>query len=322
MATKLRHDAFPAARRRIEICFLLGVLLLVAVSAGSQERKLKVYISADMEGIGGVSTWQVQAAPGAPEYEKSRRLMTLEVNSAVSGAFDAGATDVLVSDSHWSAQNIDIEALDPRARLVRAFPRPLEMMQGIDNTFDAVVFIGYHASEGTPSAILSHTISSARILELKLNDTAVPEAGLNAAIAGEVGVPVVFLSGDQATGRQARELLGPIGTVAVKQATGFYSATMLNPGECQRLIHEGVKRAVVGRKEMKPYRLTHPVKLELTFKNIVDAELVSCLPGIERPRGSTIVFKARDMIEASKFLAAILGMNTFPRNAPDSEPKR
>ncbi len=301
--------------------FFLSILLLAA-AAHPQQNKLKVYISADMEGIGGVSTWQVQAAPGAPEYEKFRRLMTLEVNSAVSGAFDAGATEVMVSDSHWNAQNIDIEILDHRARLVRAFPRPLGMMQGIDATFDAVVFIGYHASEGTPSAILAHTMSSARILEIKLNDTPVPEAGLNAAVAGEFGVPVVFVSGDQVIGEQTRGLLGPIETVAVKQSTGFYSAIMTTPAECQRLIHEGVKRAVEGRKGMKPYRLAHPVRLEVTFKNIVDSELISYLPGVERPRGSTIVFKARDMIEASKFLEGVLGMNTFPRNAPDSEPKR
>jgi D-amino peptidase len=311
----------PGGTIRIGICSLLTVALF-GVAAQPQEKKLKVYISADMEGVGGVSTWQVQAAPGAPEYEKFRRLMTQEVNSAISGAFDAGATEILVSDSHWNAQNLDIEALDHRARLVRAFPRPLGMMQGIDGTFDAVVFVGYHASEGTPSAILSHTMSSARILEIRLNDTAVPEAGLNAAIVGEFGVPVVFVSGDQTIGQQARDLLGPIGTVAVKQATGFYSATMMNPAECQRLIHEGVKRAVEGRKELKPYRLANPVKLEVTFKNIVDAELVSYLPGVERPRGSTVAFKARDMIEASKFLEAVLGMNTFPRNAPDSEPKR
>ncbi len=301
--------------------FFLSILLLVA-AAYPQENKLKIYISADMEGIGGVSTWQVQAAPGAPEYEKFRRLMTLEVNSAVSGAFDAGATEVLVSDSHWNAQNIDIEILDHRARLVRAFPRTMGMMQGIDATFDAVVFIGYHASEGTPSAILSHTMSSARIFELKLNNVTVPESGLNAAIAGEFGVPAVFVSGDQAVGKQTRELLGPIEAVAVKQATGFYSATMTTPTECQRLIREGVKRAVERRKEMKPYRLTHPVSIEITFKNIIDAELISYLPGVERPRGNAIVFKARDVIEASKFLEGVLGMNTFPRNAPDSEPKR
>ena len=126
-------------RKGIRAC--LSILLLAA-TVQAQEKKLKVYISADMEGVGGVSTWQVQAAPGAPEYEKFRRLMTLEVNSAISGAFEAGATEVLVSDSHWNAQNIDIDVLDHRARLVRAFPRPLAMMQGIDETFAAVVILG------------------------------------------------------------------------------------------------------------------------------------------------------------------------------------
>jgi D-amino peptidase len=287
------------------LAFLL--ILAFAATGESQEKKLKVYISADMEGIGGVSTRQMEMAPGAPAYEKFRRLMTPEVNSAVSGAFDAGATEVLVSDSHWNAQNIDVEMLDPRALLVRALPRPLGMMQGIDTTFDAVVFVGYHAGEGTSSAVLSHTMSSARILEIKLNDMRVPKAGFNAAVAGEFGATVVFVSGDQTIGEQARKLLGPIETITVKRATGFYSATMISPAECRRLIQEGVKRALERRKEMKPYRLSYPVRLEVTFKNIVDAELISYLPGVERPRGSMIVFRARDMIEASKFLEAVLG---------------
>jgi D-amino peptidase len=247
--------------------------------------------------------------------------MTEEVNAAVAGAFDAGATEVVVSDSHWNAQNLDVELLDPRALLVRGFPRPLEMMQGIDDSFDAAVFVGYHAGEGTPSAILSHTMSSARIFEIKLNGTPAPEAGFNAAIAGEFGVPVVFLSGDQAIGEQARALLGPIETVVTKHATGSYSATMISPKECQRLIRTGVKRAVERRKEMKLYRLSHPVTLQVTFKSIVDAELVSYLPAVQRPSGSTIVVKLDNMIEASKFVEAVLGMNTFPRNAQDSEPK-
>ncbi len=299
--------------RRALTVFAMVLLMagLVATSAAAQLRKLKVYISADMEGIGGVSTWQVQAAMQGREYEKFRKLMTQEVNAAIAGAFDAGATEVLVSDSHADGQNIDVELLDKRARLIRAWPRPLVMMQGIDNSFDAAVFIGYHASEGQPAAILAHTMSSRRIFEIKLNGTAVPEAGFNAAIAGEFSVPVVFLAGDQTIGEEARRLLGPMETVAVKQATGFFSATMMHPSEAQRLIREGVKRAVERRGELKPYKLAHPVKLEITFKDTVNAEMVSYLPGVERPRGNAIVFTARDMIEASKFLEAIMDLNTF-----------
>lgn len=280
-----------------------------APGAPSDQKKLKVYISADMEGIGGVSTWQVQADSKGREYEKFRRLMTMEVNAAIVGAFDAGATEVLVSDSHGDGQNIDVELLDRRARLIRAWPRPLGMVQGVDDSFDAVVFIGYHASEGQPAAILAHTMTGR--MEIKLNGVTVPEAGFNAAVAGEFGVPVVFLSGDQTIGEEAKRLLGPIETVAVKQATGFYSATMMHPEEAQRVIHEGAKRGVERRAEIRPYKVAHPVKLEMIFKDVIDAELLSYLPGVERPRGNVAVFTARDMVEAAKFLEAILDLNTF-----------
>jgi len=290
---------------------MCATILLATSGVAAQPKKLKVYISADMEGIGGVSTWQIQAGSQGREYEKFRKLMTQEVNAAIAGAYDAGATEVLVSDSHADGQNIDVELLDPRAKLIRAWPRPLVMMQGVDSACDAVVFIGYHASEGQPAAILAHTMSSRRIFEIKLNGTGVPEAAFNAAIAGEFGVPVVLLSGDQTIGEEARRLLGPIETVAVKQATGFYSATMMHPEEAQRLIRAGVKRGIERRAELRPYKLAHPVKLEITFKDTVNAELVSYLPGVERPRGNAVVFTARDMLEAARFLEAVTGLNTY-----------
>ncbi len=289
----------------------VAVTLLAGAAQAQPAKKLKIYISADMEGVGGVSTWAVQADPKGREYEQFRRLMTEEVNAAIAGAYDAGATQVLVSDSHGDAQNIDVELLDRRARLVRAWPRPLGMMQGIDATFDAAVFVGYHAGEGQPAAILAHTMSDSDIVDIKLDGTSVPEAGYNAAVAGEFGVPVVFLSGDQTIGEEARRLLGPIETVAVKEATGFHSATMMHPQEAQRLIRDGVKRAVERRGGLRPYRLARPVKMEITYKKTVTAEIVSYLPGVERPQGSTIVFTARDMIEAAKFFEAISDLNTF-----------
>ena len=275
------------------------------IASGQSVAPLKVYISADMEGIGGVSTWDKQSSPKGADYEKFRKLMTLEVNAAIAGAYDAGASDVLVSDSHWDGQNIDPELLDRRARMVRAWPRPLGMMQGIDDSFAAAVFVGYHASEGQANAILAHTDSSTRFFEVKLNGVTVPEAGINAAIAGEFGVPVVFLSGDQTIGQEATRLLGAIETAAVKIAGGFYSATMLHPEECQRLIREGVKRGVEKRRQLKPYKLARPVKLEVTFKRTVDAEVVSYFQGVERPRGNVIVYTANDMLEASRFFNAI-----------------
>jgi D-amino peptidase len=275
----------------------LAILILVA-AAPAQQNKLKVYISTDMEGIGGVDTL-VQTQPQGRDYEKFRRLMTLEVNAAITGAYDAGATEVLVSDSHGDAQNIDIELLDKRARIVRAWPRPLMMMQGIDSSFDAVVFIGYHASEGTAGAILSHTFSGSEAVSL--NGRPVPEAGFNAAIAGDFGVPVVFLSGDQTIADEARRLLGPIETAVVKQAIGYTSAITIHPELSQQLIREGVKRGIERRKEIPPFKLPHPVRLEVTYKTTLIAEVASYLRGVERISGNTIAFNAQDMIEASKY---------------------
>jgi D-amino peptidase len=284
-----------------------GVLfLLTAGSVHAQQKKLKVLISADMEGVGGVSTWDVQAGSKGREYEKFRRLMTQEVNAAIAGAADAGATEFLVADSHGDGQNIDVELLDKRARLIRAWPRPLGMMQGIDSTFAAAVFVGYHAREGAADAVLAHTFSGSMVV--KLNGVEVPEAGFNAAIAGDFGVPVVFLSGDQTIAQEARELLGATETAEVKHAIGFHSAEMLPPEESQRLIREGVRRGVERRAKIKPYKISHPVRLEIRFNAVGTAELASYLPGVERMSGNTIVFTGRDMTEASKFIAVVTSL--------------
>src|ERR1700739_3294854 len=222
---------------------LVGLLLMTGL-VHAQQKKLKVLISADMEGIGGVNSWDVQTDPKGHDYDKFRRLMTEEVNAAIAGGVAAGATDLLVVDSH-NGQDIDNELLDKRARLVRGWPRPLSMVQGIDSTFDAAVFVGYHAREGAQEAVLAHT-DNGRVV-VKLNGVEVPEAGFEAAIAGDFGVPVVFLSGDQTACQEAKELLGQIETAPVKHAIGFYSAEMLPPEESQRLIRDGVKRAVERR---------------------------------------------------------------------------
>jgi D-amino peptidase len=282
-----------------------------AAAAGAADRPLKVFISADMEGIGGVVTWSVQAAADGREYEKFRRLMTLEVNAAVEGAFDAGATEVLVADAHGDAQNLDVELLDRRARLVRGFPRPLGMMQGIDGSFAAAVFVGYHGAEGDAAAILSHTNTSGEVFQVRLNGTPVPEAGFNAAIAAEFGVPVVFLSGDQTIASEAKRLIGPIETAVVKEATGFHSATMLHPEESRRLIREGVRRGIDRRGAIPLRKPDRPIQIEITWKRAINAELVSYLPGVERPAGNVVAFRARDMVEATKFFYAVRMLNKY-----------
>jgi D-amino peptidase len=147
--------------------------------------------------------------------------------------------------------------------------------------------------------------------KVKLNGTEVPEAGLGAAIAGDFGVPVVFLSGDQTIGEKAQRLLGPIETVAVKEALGFHAATMLHPEESRRLIREGVKRGIERRASLRPYEVAHPVELEITFTTTVNAELAAYLPGVERLGGDRVRFTAENMTEASRFLEAVTGLNTY-----------
>jgi D-amino peptidase len=312
MVLAMPSIAAVRCRRRLggRILWVLSLVLLVVGGGAHAQRKLKVYISADLEGVGGVATGADASTEGKnASYGQSQKWMTQEVNAAVAGAFDAGATEVVVGDSHWEGRNLDLELLDKRAHLVRGLVRPLSMMQGIDGSFDAVVFIGYHASEGQPAAVMSHTMSGGLIFDLKINGTSVPEAGFNAAIAGEFGVPVVFLSGDQTIGEEARRLLGAIETVAVKQAVGFYSATMMHPSEAQRLIRAGVKRAVEQRGQFKPYRLTHPIKMEVTFKRPLTAEVASYIPGAERPRGNVVVFTVKDMLEAARLLVVVSNLN-------------
>lgn len=287
---------------------LLCALALLAAEGGPPDGKLKIYISADMEGIGGVVT-SLQLAPGQPEYERFREFMTGEVNAAIEAALEAGATEIVVSDSHGNAQNLLIEKLNPAARLVRSWPRPLVMMQGIDETFDAAMFIGYHAGEGIPESVLAHTMSGRRILWVKLNDVTVPEAGFNAAIAGHFGVPVVLIAGDQGIIAQTRALLGDIEAAEVKRAYGVTSAMTMHPTAAQKLIRERTRAALARLKDFKPYRLSVPITLEIAFKSIVDAEILAMLPGVERPAGNVVRFRARDMVEASKFLTVAMFFN-------------
>jgi D-amino peptidase len=216
------------------------------------------------------SPWTWKASPAwctgtrraspVPDYGYYRRLMSLEANAAVLGAFDAGATEVVVRDSHGSARNILPDLLDPRARLIRDWSGgPKVMMEGIDETFHAVVFIGYHGRAGTPDAILDHT-STGNVVDFAINGQSLPEAGYNALIAGKYGVPVVFVAGDEAIGHQVRDLFGDIPTVATKRGIGEASDG-LHPETATNLIRAGVADALRQRDRMRPFTMTpalHP----------------------------------------------------------------
>lgn len=286
---------------RSNCCFL--VTLCMGSAAFGQEG-LKIYISADMEGVVGAVTGD-QLGPSGFEYETFRELMTAEVNAAIDAARQAGATEILVSDSHGNGQNLLLDKLPQDIQLVRSWPRPLMMMEGIDETFDGAIFIGYHTSTTNTEGVRAHTLSSANLTAVRLNGVPMPEAGLNAAIAGHFGVPVVMISGDDAIVAEARGLLGDIEGAAVKKAISFHSATTLMPAAALQLIGEKVTASMGRLDDFQPYKLAGPIELEVSFKNYRPPQLLSYLPTVEQVDSHTIRYVGEDMVAISKFLEVI-----------------
>lgn len=304
----------PVARAQVRNQTMLALtLMLLASSNAFAQEPLKVFISADMEGVAGAVSAE-QLGPTGFEYQRTREWMTGEVLAAIEGARAAGATEIVVADAHGNGQNLLIERLPDDVRIIRSWPRPLMMMQGIDSTFDAAIFLGYHSSTTNPNGVRAHTISSARLAGVYLNGTAMPEAGINAAIAGHFGVPVVMISGDDAAVREAQALIGPMEGAEVKQAISFHSASTMTPSAAQALIREKVQTGVQRRNELRPYVMRAPISLDVTFKNYRPAEMLAYLPIVERRDAHTIRFTANDMITISKFIEFIV---TY---CPDIEP--
>lgn len=288
----------------------LFVVLLVLVAADyslaqDQHETLKIYISADMEGLAGVVT-DAQLGPGGFEYERFREFMTAEVNAAIDAARAAGATEILVSDSHGNGQNLLIDRLPNDVMIVRSWPRELSMMDGIDESFDGVIFIGYHASTANTRGVRAHTMSSANVTDLRLNGKSMSEGSLNAAIAGQFGVPVIMISGDDVAVAETQVIVGDMEGAVVKWARGFHSAKTLTPEAAQEVIRTRTASAVSRIDEFEPYVLETPIEVELSLKHYQPVELLGYLPNVERINSHTIRFNAEDMREAIRFLTFVL----------------
>lgn len=288
------------------LCLALS-LLACSVAVNAQERNLKIYISADMEGVVGVVTGE-QLGPQGFEYARFREFMTQEVNAAIEGAFAAGATGIVIGDSHGNGQNLLIEKLPANVLVVRSWPRPLGMMQGIDETFAGAIFLGYHTATTNLEGVRAHTLSSARLADVKLKGVSVSEAGINAAIAGHFNVPIIMVSGDDAVVKETTALLGNIEGAVVKWSSGFHSAKTMTPAASYVLIREKAQKAVSRIREFKPYKLNGPIELDVRFKNYRPSEVLSYLSIVQRPDAHSIRFVGKDIIEISKFLTFI---NTY-----------
>lgn len=300
-------------RRR---CLFLCLLVIGTISvprARSQappqvSQKLKIYISADMEGVAGVVTAD-QLGPAGFEYERFRHFMTNETLAAVRAAKESGATEIVVSDSHGNGENLLIEEFPKDVRIVRSWPRHGSMMAGVDASFNAALFIGYHASTTNVRGVRAHTFSSAHLTRVALNGSAVTEGEFNAAYAGALGVPVIFASGDDAAVEELKSRLGNIETAETKMSLSFHSAETLTPeASCER-IAAGVKAALGRLHEFKPYTVKTPVTLEISFKNYTPAQMLSYLRSVQRIDSHTIRFVGKDMAEVSDFVDVVDGYN-------------
>ncbi len=243
---------------------------------------MKVYISADMEGTSGV-VHSDQTDSAHPEYQHFRKTMLAEVNAAVEGALKGGAKQVLVNDSHGGMRNLMIEDLHPEAVLLSGSPKPYSMMAGIDSSFDGVFFTGYHARAGSSFANLDHTYYGPNMVQgVWLNGVEVGETGLNAALAGYFGVPVVLLTGDQTACAQAKELLGDdLETVAAKEAVGRVAAKNLHPTKVHAMIRAAAERAVTSRKKRAPFTFEPPITLRLALARSTQAERCLMMPNVK-----------------------------------------
>lgn len=255
---------------------------------------MKIFISADLEGINGVVAPEDVEEVGAG-YQQARVFMTEEVNATVEGAFAGGATEVIVCDSHNVSANIKVELLDQRAQLTRGDTRRNSMVHGLDETFDGAIFLGYHAKFGTQNAILDHSFSPTMIRDIRVNGLSVGELGFNGYFAAAKGVPLIMTTGDQALDKEAKAFCQDTDTVVVKYAEGRFCAKCLPRTQTQEMIRQGAEQAVKMAKEKKPVAVPESLTMEITFQQVNLADGAMRVPGTRRVDAMTVATDASDM---------------------------
>lgn len=269
---------------------------------------MRVYISADGEGISSLVNG-AEMYPGAEYYEFGRKMMTLDVNAAVDAAFAAGATEVVVNDAHWTDLSILPLELDPRAQLLRGSGKPLSMMEGIDEGFDAALFVGYHARVGGSNGVANETVMGKQIYDVRINGASVGELAINAAIASHFGVPVVFVSGDDALAREAEAVLPDAEVAVVKYAINRWAARCLSPEAAHARIREGVTQALAKVKDGFPFRtyaFDKPLRCEVEFISTAQANAASVMPRATRVGFRTAAYEAEDILDAWRGLFSLM----------------
>ncbi len=261
---------------------------------------MKILIACDMEGITGVVDWK-QVDSTHPEYHIARSLMTQDVNAAIRGAFQAGASQVIVSDGHGGKTNLLLKDIDPRVEVNCGTPSSLGMIEGVDSSFQGAFFIGYHARAGALHAVLAHTMNSSRVANIWVNDRLMGEIGLNASACGELGVPVLLVSGDQTACAEAADFIPGVETAVVKQATAYSAARCLPPAASQALIEQGAMTALRRLQEghaPAPVQTSSPVTVRIEFIRPGMADNACLNPSTRRLDGRTVSLTTPTMLEA------------------------
>ncbi|MFF0332436.1 M55 family metallopeptidase [Streptomyces fimicarius] len=273
---------------------------------------MKALISVDMEGVSGI-VHPSETNPERDDYQRGRELMTADANAVIAGVLDAEPTaDVLVADAHGTFRNLLPERLDRRARLVRGKPRTLNMLAGLDAETDAALFVGYHVRAGEGPGVLAHTMNDA-ILDVRVAGRSLGEIGLNAAMAGHLGVPVVLLSGDDAACAEAADLIPEAVTVAVKEALGVVAAVTLHPEEAGDRLRRAAADAITRRAEIPPLTLAPaPLDVEVDLAGAHTVDLATLVPGVSRAAGArTVTFTAPDYATAYRLILLLAQLATI-----------
>lgn len=263
------------------------------MSNSVKKNGLKVYISVDLEGIGGiVEERQTSNANFDSGYRQEvRELLTGEVNAAIAGALEGGATYVLVNENH-SGRELILEEVHPAAEVIQGHTKPMETVDGLDASFDALFLVGIHARNYTPKAVLAHTWWPRVTDEWRVNGTIIGEIGFNALLAGHFGVPLALVTSDDLGVFEARELLGDVEGVTVKWSRSRYAARGIHPSKARQLIRDGAERAVRELHRFKPFSLGTPVKFEVDFTQAVQADRVCIVPPFVRVGPRTVSITA------------------------------
>lgn len=273
--------------------------------------KKRLYVSADIEGTAGVVSGD-HMMPGKFEYEKAREWMTGEVLAVCAAAADHGIEEIVVSDSHGNGQNLLLDKLPDHVQIVRSWPRPLCMMEGVDvGDYVGAMLIGYHAGASDLRGVLRHTLHGGAIAEVRLNGQIASETVISAAAGAHFGVPVIMVSGDDAYIEHAQHVLPGVEGVVTKWASSFTSARMLTPALAQQHIREGASKALARLDQFSAQRLPDNITVEVVCLNRKAAELLDYLPTITRTDAYTIRFTGKDMVEVSKWFSFLLASGSL-----------